>query len=95
MIEMVVDVQWSGESKLKEDGTYETNKKQLKLIFEGVEKYINKEIFSWNFIYKVYFDYIKLNNKEFLCFANAEEDPFIYIICDMVRYEIVDTSYIQ
>lgn len=86
-IEMLIDVFWSGTPKLKEGKTYETNKTKLKIIFEGIEKCNNKEIYSWDFINNVFIKYIKLNNKEFICFAEEEEDPYIYIVCDKIIYE--------
>ena len=46
-IEIIINVCWVGESKLKEDGTYETNNIKMKMVFNDVEQYTNKEIFSW------------------------------------------------
>ena len=86
-IELLIDVHWSGETTIKEDNTYETNKKKMRMVFELVEKLNIKESFSWDFIYDVYIEYIKLNNKEFICFATDETDPFVYIICENIKYE--------
>lgn len=86
-IELLIKVFWSGKPALNENNTYETNKTKMKIIFEGVEKCNNKELFSWDYISDVYLSYIKLDNKEFLCFADEEEEPAIYIVCDTIKYE--------
>ena len=86
-IEIIINVCWVGESKLKEDGTYETNNIKMKMVFNDVEQYTNKEIFSWDYINEAFIKYIKIQNKEFVCFASDEKDPFIYIVCDNIEYE--------
>lgn len=45
-IEVLMDVFWSGEPTLKEDGTYETNKVKVKMNLNGVEQCNIKELFS-------------------------------------------------
>lgn len=86
-IEIMIDVGWSGKPKLKKDGYYETNKTKVKLTFYDVEQCNNKEIFSWDYINEAYLEYIKVDNKEFLCFASDEEEPFVYIVCEKIEYE--------
>ncbi len=86
-IEMFIDVYWSGEPILKEDKTYETNKTKMKMIFNGVEQCNNKEIFSWDYINNAFIQYIKIKNKEFICFASDEKEPSVYIVCDNIEYE--------
>ena len=56
----------------------------------GIEKYNNKEIFSWNYIDDVSIKYVNFNGKELLCFADDEVEPLIYIICDNIEYEEID-----
>lgn len=92
LITMTINVYWSGEPKLKEDKTYETNKTKIKMNFVGVEKCNNKEIFSWDYIYEAYLDYIKIKNKEFICFASDKEEPFVYICCDKIEYEELERN---
>lgn len=86
-IELFIDVCWSGDPILKEDRTYETNKTKMKMIFNGVEQCNNKEIFSWDYISTAFIKYIKIKNKEFICFASDEKEPLVYIICDNIEYE--------
>ena len=89
-IELFIDVYWSGEPILKEDRTYETyetNKTKMKMIFNGVEQCNNKEMFSWDCISDAFIKYIKIKNKEFICFASAENEPLVYIVCDNIEYE--------
>lgn len=86
-IEMFIDIYWSGEPVLKDDKTYETNKTKMLIVFEGIERYNSKEFYSWNYINDIYFKYIMLKNKEYLCFSNEEEYPYIYIVCNKIFYE--------
>ncbi len=86
-ITLLINVYWSGEPKLKDDGYYETNKKKIKIIFEGVEKVKSKEICSYEYIDDVYFKFIMLNNKGYICFADYEENPTLYIVCESAKYE--------
>ena len=86
-IELFIDVYWSGEPILKEDRTYETNKTKMRMIFNGVEQCNNKEIFSWDYISDAFIQYIKIKNKEFICFASDEKEPLVYIVCDNIEYE--------
>jgi len=86
-IELFIDVYWSGGPILKEDGTYETNKTKMKMVFNGVEQCNNKEIFSWDYISDAFIQYIKIKNKEFICFASDEKEPLVYIVCNNIEYE--------
>lgn len=86
-IEIFMDVCWSGKPILKEDGSYETNKTKIRMLFNDVKRYNNKEIFSWDYINEAFIKYIKIENKELICFASDEKEPFIYIVCDKIEYE--------
>ena len=86
-IELFIDVYWSGNPILKEDGTYETNKTKMKMIFSGVEQCNNRQIFSWDYINDAFMKYVKIKSKEFICFASDEEEPLVYIVCDNIKYE--------
>lgn len=86
-IEIFIDVFWSGEPIQKEDGTYETNKTKIKITFNEVKQCNNKEIFSWDYISNIFIKYIKIQDKEYICFASDEKDPLVYIICDNIEYE--------
>lgn len=86
-IELYINVLWSGEPKIKENNTYQTNKVKIKMVFNDVEQCNNKEIFSWDYINNAFIKYIKLNNKEFICFASDEKEPQVYIVCESLEYE--------
>lgn len=86
-IELYLNVLWSGEPKLKENNTYQTNKVKIKMVFNDVEQCNNKEIFSWDYINNAFIKYIKLNNKELICFASDEKEPQVYIVCESLEYE--------
>lgn len=72
---------------LKEDNSYQTNKIKMRMVLHNVERCNNKEMFMWDEIYKAYIKYIKLDNKDFICFASDEKDPLIYIVCESIEYE--------
>ena len=86
-IELLIDVFWSGEPTLKEDNSYQTNKIKMRMVLHNVERCNNKEMFMWDEIYNAYIKYIKLDNKDFICFASDEKDPLIYIVCESIEYE--------
>jgi len=86
-IELYLDIVWSGEPILKEDNTYETNKTKLFMIFNNVQKYSCKEFFNWDYIDEMYLNFINLDNKELICFANNKNNPDIYIVCNDIFYE--------
>ena len=86
-IELFIDVCWSGEPILKEDNTYETNKTKLKLVLNNIKTFNIKDYFSGDYIDEVYIKFIKLEDKEYICFASDEENPLIYIVCKSIEYE--------
>ena len=86
-VELLINVIWSGEPKLKEDNSYETNKTKIRIVFEKVEKIILREINSWDYINGIHMKYTKLDNKEFIYFTNDENDPDIFILCENIKYE--------
>ncbi len=85
-IELFIDVGWSGKPILK-DTYFETNKTKLKMVFNDVEQCNNKEIFSWDYINDAFIKYININNKDYICFANNENEPLVYIVCNHIEYE--------
>ena len=92
-IELLINVCWSGEPILKDDNAYQTNKTKMRMILNNVEQCNNKEMFSWDYINKVFIKYIKLDNKEFICFAINEKFPLIYIVCESIEYEEIKKNW--
>lgn len=86
-IELIVDVCWSGEPTLRSDNTYETNKTRLLLVLNSIKTFNIKDYFSGDYIDKVYMKFIKLDDKEYICFATEEKEPLIYIVCESIEYE--------
>ena len=58
------------ESYLKKDGTFQTNKSKLKLIFKDIAKTNINQLGAYDDINNVYFKFIKLDNQDFICFAD-------------------------
>ena len=92
-IELLIDVCWSGKPILKEDNTYQTIKIKMRMILNNVEQCNNKEMFSWDYINKAFIKYIKLDNKELICFASGEQEPLIYIVCESIEYEEIKEKW--
>ena len=92
-IELLINVYWSGEPILKEDNTYQTNKIKMRMILDNVIQCNNKEMFAWDYINEAFIKYIKLNNKELICFASDEQEPLIYIVCESIKYEEIKASW--
>lgn len=69
---------------------YNNGKKHLKLVFDNVTKYLNYEMFNWDFITEAYIKYVKVKNKEYICFADDLNKPNTYILCDKMFYDIFD-----
>jgi hypothetical protein len=80
-IEVIIDAYYSEEQGIKD------NKIRIRMVFGNVERCNSKELFSWDFINEAYFKYIKIENKEFICFSDNEDNPSVYIVCDSVKYE--------
>lgn len=86
-IEIFLDIRWSGKPIIKDDKTYETNKTKMKIVFNDIYQFKNKEIFSWDYINKAFIKYIKIENKEYICFATNKEEPLLFIVCKSMEYE--------
>lgn len=86
-IEIVLNTMWAGEIKLLDDGSFQKNVQKLKLCFNGVSRCNIQEIFSWDFIDDLYVNYLIVEEKEQICFANSYENPSLYILCDFIEYE--------
>ena len=86
-LELMLDVTWSDKPTLKNDKTYETNKTKLKMLFNDIKTFNIKDYFSWDYIDEVYIKYIKLDKKEYICFASDKNNPLIYIVCNDIEFE--------
>ncbi|MCH5167240.1 MAG: hypothetical protein J1F35_05030 [Erysipelotrichales bacterium] len=85
-IEIIINTMWKEDIVLNEDNSFKTNSVTLKIIFYGVDEFNCKEMFSWDYISEVFLKFVKIKNKNFICFANKEKDPEIYIVCDYIEY---------
>ena len=89
-IEIILNVCWSGIPVLNEDKTYQTNGVVLKMIFYDILQYNNREMVIDNKINKAFLKYIKLNDREVLCFADSVDKPSFYVVCDRIEYEEIE-----
>lgn len=88
-VKLFIDVFWSGEPTLKSDGTYETNKKKIRMLCHDVIQYNYKEVYT-DYIDDAYLKYLKINREEYLCFATDKEEPQISIVCKSIEYEEIN-----
>lgn len=86
-IECLIDVYWSGEPTITSSGVYETNKTKVRIIFNEIEQCNNKAMFAWDYINNPFIDYVNIKNKEFICFADDQQNPLVYIVCESMEYE--------
>ena len=68
---------------------FNNKESNIKLEFRGIKECNIKEVFDWEEINKIFLDYVRLEEMEFICFATAEMDPNIYIVCDEIKYDIM------
>ena len=92
-IELLINVCWAGEPIKKNNGTYETNKTKVNIIFNGIKQFNNKEIFSWDYIDNAFVKYIVLEGKEYICFADDNHEPLIYIVCENIEYREIEEKW--
>ncbi len=85
-IDIYMDVYWSGNPILKDDGTYETNKTKLKILCENIYSYNFKEIYT-DYIDEAYLKFITISKEEYICFATDKKEPLISVVCKSIKYE--------
>lgn len=86
VLELFIDAFWSGEPILKEDNTYETNKRLVKLVFKDINRLNIDEQQNYGYIDDAYLKIIKLNNEEFICFATDNNEPYVYVVAKTLEY---------
>ncbi len=86
-IELEIDVFWSGKPTLKKEGTYETNKTKIHLVFKHIHQFFYKELTAYDYIEDAYINDVKVDGEKFICFATDKDEPQIYIICKEIEYE--------
>ncbi len=85
-IELYFNIYWSGDPTLKDDGTYETNRTELKMVCKGIYQYDYKENYT-DYIDDAYLKFIKINKEEYICFAMDKEEPLISVVCKSIEYK--------
>lgn len=85
LLELYLDVFWSGKPILREDNTFETNRTKMKILFKNVKEYVDKEGCP-SYIDDAYINFVTLD-KEYFCFAIEENDPDFYVLSLSCEYE--------
>lgn len=86
-IEVVINVYWSGEPSKKEDGSLDTHKTKVRVLFNKIHECNNKTLSYFKDVNEAYLKYIYLEGKEYICFADDETNPSVYIISDGMMVE--------
>lgn len=87
VLELFIDAYWSGNPILKEDNSYETNKRLVKLVFKNINKLNIDEQLNYNYIDDAYLKIIKIDNEDYICFATDNNEPYIYIVAKHLEYD--------
>ncbi len=88
-VELYIDVFWSGEPTLKDNGTYETNKKKIKMVCNNIIQYKYKENYA-DYIDDAYLKFLTINKQEYICFATDPEEPLISVLAESIEYEEIN-----
>lgn len=86
---LFVNAYWSGKTYVKPDGFYETHPVKMRMFFSEVKEYkdsLDSEDYM-GYIDEAYMEFITLNKKEYICFAEDKEEPFFYVIAKSCKYE--------
>lgn len=77
---------WVGETEIN-NGKMIPKKNIVKLVFNNVEKINIREVTPYDYIMEVYFKYITLDNKKYMCFADNDTNPKFYCVCESMEYD--------
>lgn len=86
-IELLINAGWCGEITLNQNGYYETNATKIKMIFNNVIEFNNKEILSFDFINETRIKYIQIREKDMICLDFDGDSTLVHIIFDNIDYE--------
>lgn len=97
-IEILIMVYWSGTPYLKEDGSYESNKTNIKMIFKNIKSYGEDKNRDSDNIDDVILDYFKIDNQELIGFSifsgRKDEEPYFYVLSEKLEYKEIGMIYI-
>lgn len=83
---VIIKTFWVGENEIHYGKVVPKNK-LIKIVFNDVEKINIREMFSYDYIMEIYFKFITLDNKEFMCFADNDTNPNFYCVCESMEYD--------
>lgn len=91
-LSLFVDVYWSREPYVKPDGFYETHPVKMKMLFSDVKEYkdnLDSEDYM-GYVDDAYMEFIVLDKKEYICFAEDKDEPFFYVVAKSCIYEEIE-----
>lgn len=93
-IDAIFNVYWNGKSTIKKDGNYDTYITKIRMIFTNIENFSYNE--KHNSIDNSFVECYKKNGKDLICISlqstDPDEEPYLYIACEKIEYEIVDDT---
>lgn len=91
-VEMFVDIYWSGEPTLNDDGSYDTHKTKMRMVFTGVVSF--KDTQEYNYIDDAVVECYERDGRSLISFSllssYSNEEPYLNIICEKIEYEIIN-----
>ena len=85
-IEIIINVYWSGEPTKNSDDTLDTHKTKVRIVFDKIYESNNKTLSYFKDISEAYLNYIYLEGREYICFADDENNPSVYVVSDKISY---------
>lgn len=60
---------------------------KVKLVFNNVKELKLKELFSWDFVYEIILEKVKIENDDAYLFCDDKDSPALLIICETIQWE--------
>ena len=94
-IDAIFDIYWSGEPTITKDGTYDTHKAKIRMVFTGIDNFSDNE--QHNYIDNSFVECYQKDGKDLICISlqsyDPDEEPYLYIACEKIEYEILDNIH--
>ena len=91
-IEIVFDIYWSREPSIMEDGTYDTHKTKIRMIFIGVLNFHDTK--EYNCIDNAVIEFYNKDGRELINFSlQSDEDydsTYLTVICEKIKYDEIN-----
>ena len=87
-VEVIIDIYWSGEPIIKSDGTYDTYKCRIRIVFTGVDKFSENQYYCM--IDDSSVEYYDKDGKNFICISLLS-----YYLDEYTYYHIAHNKHLR